>query len=533
MSNSETRVAPKFRQRSVVALWLVAAFVLAGCGQSAGTGAKSRLAAEAQAGVAADDPYAASVARDILAAKASAADAAVALALTMTVTQGAAASLGGGGICAVFDGPTGAAETLEFLPRRAAAGGPVAVPGLVRGLAALHARYGRLPWARLVEPAEDAARVGRPVSRTLARNIAAVVPTQAGAGLRRVFARLDGRPIAEGDGLAQVELSSSLGVIKARGGGDLYNGFLARQYVDAAGRAGGGITMTDMRDYVPVWREAAKVKLGTYTVATAPLPVNGGLIAAQMWAMLADGDRYAKATADEIPHLLAELSLRAYDDVGNVEGGSRQISSFRAHALMQNYDPDAHVGRVGAGGDAVTPAPYLGADGASSFVVADNDGSAVACILTMGRTFGIGWWDPVTGIIPAVAADAEAFAAYLGPMLVIQNAPDQIVFAAAATGRIGAPAAMVQTGIAVVAGKRSIVEALEAPRLLHAGRPDRVLVEPGHKGGAALARRGHALAEFGPIGFVNALSCPKGLGRASGGCFFASDYRGSGLQLAP
>ncbi|MSP52114.1 MAG: hypothetical protein EXQ91_06960 [Alphaproteobacteria bacterium] len=530
MNCIETRVATKFRQRAIVAA--VALFSLvAGCGP-VGTGAKSRLAGDGHAGVAADDPYATMVARDILTGKGTATDAAVAIGFVLAVTYPAAASLGGGGICAVFDGPTGNTETIDFLPRRPSGGGSVAVPGYVRGLSSLHARYGRMPWATLLDAAEEIARTGRPISRALARNLAAVVATDAGGGLRRSLAGLDGKPLAEGDGWSQVELASTIAVLKARGGGDLYNGFLARQYVDAAQRAGGALTASDMRDYVVVWREAARVKAGALTLATAQLPMNGGLIGAQMWAMLLEGDRYTKAPDEEIPHLLAETSLRAYDDLLAADAGTRQISTFRAHTLMQTYDSNAHGARHSAAGSTPVLAPYAGADGATSFVVADNDGSAVACALTLGRSFGIGWIDPVTGIIPAAAVDVEAPATYLAPILVIRGGPDQVIFAGAATGGVGAPAALVQTGIAVVAANRPLAEALQAPRLLHTGSPDRVLVERGFGAAATLARRGHAVGESGPLGYVNAFSCPQGLGRGQGACFYVSDFRGSGLQLA-
>src|SRR5690606_5528735 len=105
----------------------------------------------------------------------------------LSVTLPSTAGLGGGGVCLIHDPENGRTEALDFLPR-AAAGGPVAVPANLRGMAALHARYGRLRWARVLSPAENLARFGTRVSRALAREIAtAGDKLLADPGVRDVF----------------------------------------------------------------------------------------------------------------------------------------------------------------------------------------------------------------------------------------------------------------------------------------------------------------------------------------------------------
>ena len=122
-------------------------------------------------GIAADEPRATVVALQTLTGGGTAADGAVALTFALGVTYPAAAGLGGGGVCLVYDGAAGTLESLDFLPRAGAAGGPVAVPGTARGMAALHARYGRVAWEDLVVQAEGLARRGAPVSPALARHL--------------------------------------------------------------------------------------------------------------------------------------------------------------------------------------------------------------------------------------------------------------------------------------------------------------------------------------------------------------------------
>ncbi|HEX9702604.1 MAG TPA: gamma-glutamyltransferase, partial [Rhodospirillales bacterium] len=107
-------------------------------------------------GVVADEPRAALIGRDVLSSGGTAADAAVAVSLALSVTMPSSAGLGGGGICLVHDAKSKANETLDFLPgvsRAAGASSPAAViPGHVRGLAVLQAKYGRMQWAQMVAP---------------------------------------------------------------------------------------------------------------------------------------------------------------------------------------------------------------------------------------------------------------------------------------------------------------------------------------------------------------------------------------------
>src|SRR5262249_48757175 len=119
----------------------------------------------------ADEPRAAVIGRDVLGANGTAADAAVAMYFTLAVTLPSSAALGGGGICLAHDHEKKETLALDFLPR-AAPGGGVALPGNARGMAALHARYGRLKWSQLVSPAENLAAAGTPASRALAREVA-------------------------------------------------------------------------------------------------------------------------------------------------------------------------------------------------------------------------------------------------------------------------------------------------------------------------------------------------------------------------
>jgi len=152
------------------------------------------------------DREAAAVAREVLLTQGRAADAAVALAITLTVTQPSAAGLGGGGVCILRD----AAGDLTGISFPA--------PALVRGLTALHAKFGAHPWSSLVVSAETLARFGHPVSTALADNLtvhggALVADSVALAA----FMNAERRMIGAGEEWRQPRLSDTLARVRGRG----------------------------------------------------------------------------------------------------------------------------------------------------------------------------------------------------------------------------------------------------------------------------------------------------------------------------
>src|SRR3970282_955203 len=114
-------------------------------------------------GVATDEPRAALVGREILSAGGTAADAAGGVSVAVSGAVASLAGLRGGGVCAFHDVRSKRTEPLASqatTPGRMSptAVYPVAVPGFIRGIGALNAKYGRLQWAQLVTPAEQLAR---------------------------------------------------------------------------------------------------------------------------------------------------------------------------------------------------------------------------------------------------------------------------------------------------------------------------------------------------------------------------------------
>ena len=249
----KAKAAPPRGQTAAAVLALAA--VLAGCGGAppdAGGGGSAALG-----GAAADEPAAALIARDALADGGTAADAAAALYFGLAATWPIAAGLGGGGVCLAHDGQTGRTEALDFTSGR-----PPGAAGNVDGMAALHARYGRLRWERLVQPGERAARFGRPASRAFIRaSRPHAARLAADPHARRIFLRADGTALAEGDLVERPALAETLSRIRIRGAAALRRGPLARRLA-AAGAAS--------RGWRPRWVEPVALPLDGNTVWMAP-----------------------------------------------------------------------------------------------------------------------------------------------------------------------------------------------------------------------------------------------------------------------
>ena len=291
-------------------------------------------------GVVADEPRAALAGRDILSRGGTAADAAAAMYFTLSVTLPSRAGLGGGGMCVVFDVETGNTQVLDFTaptPRAISANvsRPSAVPGNPRGFFALQARHGLLLWREIVAPAEQLARFGYPTSRAFSRDLQSVGPALLGdAGARVMFAGKSGVRVAgEGETIEQLDLAATLGMLRARGVGPLYVGSYARTFVDAVRRAGGSLSVEDLRQFVPVWRDSVRVNIGNEVAHFAPPPAAASTVAAVMLAMLDDSGDYDTKDLGVRAHLVAETGMRAFADRETWLAASGQVNA-KARAFV-------------------------------------------------------------------------------------------------------------------------------------------------------------------------------------------------------
>ena len=375
-------------------------------------------------GVVADEPNAALVGRDILAAGGSAADAAASMGFTLSVSLPSRAGLGAGGACLAYTasrkGITGgvpeAVLFVSYAPTAAPGGMPAAdrpagMPMLARGMFLLQTRHGRLPFEMSIAPAERLARFGMPVSRAFARDLTLVAgPLLADTGARAVFAQ-DGALVREGQSVTQTDLAVTLSQIRAAGVGDFYQGALGRRIEQVSRSVGAPILQSDLRQALPGLAAPAVVSFQGDNAAFLPPPADGGLAAAVAFRSL------ARNPAD-------------------MDGANARGLGAAARWRAGGASAEAILAAADLPGGAMPPLPA-----STSFVAMDREGNAVACALSMNNLFGVGRMLPGLGFIPA-ASTAVVPAPLLAAGLVWNEGKQAFRAAAGGSGQSGAPMAV-------------------------------------------------------------------------------------------
>src|SRR6266540_6545349 len=246
-----------------------------------------------QVGVAAGHPATTAAGMEILTEGGSAADAAVAACLASCVAETVMTGLLGGGHAIHFDAASGRARNLDCFvavpglggePREPGlihlqvpfgaelvhyAVGPAScgVPGLPAGLVALSEEYGRLPWARLVEPALRLAANGVEFPPTHAACLAMLAPVMTMNEGARIYAP-GGDLLPAGARLEQPGLVRALELLAAEGPRSVYEGTIGEALLELMRERGGLVTEADLAAYGAVWAEPVEVPYAGTRVAT-------------------------------------------------------------------------------------------------------------------------------------------------------------------------------------------------------------------------------------------------------------------------
>jgi gamma-glutamyltranspeptidase/glutathione hydrolase len=362
------------------------------------------------------DRVASEVGAEILRRNGNAVDAAVAVHFALAVVNPEAGNIGGGGFLVVrmADGTTAALDFREAAPMKATrdmyldARGNVrdslslvghlasGVPGSVSGMWEAHRRFGKLPWAELVQPAINLAQgivVHERLAGSLRRNsdiINHFPETQ------RIFSP-GGKLLLVGDRLAQPELAETFRRIQQQGADGFYRGRTAELVEQEMQRGGGLITRDDMARYRAVWRDPLRFTYRGNTIVSMPPPSSGGATMAEMLKILEGYDlRAAGYLSPRYVHLFTEAARRAFADRNTyladpdfvAQPTARMISDAYAATRRATIRPDrATPSRDVAPG--LGPAPAEG-ENTTHYSIVDGLGNAVAVTTTLNSLYGSG-----------------------------------------------------------------------------------------------------------------------------------------------
>lgn len=403
--------------------------LVTGCAAAVPARSVAAPAQRAPGVVSAADPRAAAAGRTILAEGGSATDAAIAIAIALTVVEPQSSGIGGGGFLVhheaksgrltSFDGretaPMAATPSLFLgadgrplsIMEAVPGGKSVGVPGNIRMFALAHARHGKLPWAKLFEPAIALARDGFEVTPRLHDFL---ISRSAGAGMtafgKRLLFEADGRPKPVGARITNPELAATLGAIAKLGPDHFYVGPPAEAIVAAVTGAARNPSKMAKGDLAAYDAKARDVPCGSYRgyrVCGMGPPASG---AVAVFAILKQVEGYdLKAMGPGDPrswHLIAESMRLAYADrdawvadpdffPSPVKGLMDPAYLARRAALIR---PDARLARAEAGtppgARPVTPAAAPEPASTSHMVAVDSAGNVATLTSTIEGPFGSG-----------------------------------------------------------------------------------------------------------------------------------------------
>ena len=289
-------------------------------------------------------PLAADAGAALLRAGGSALDAAIGAQLVLGLVEPQSSGIGGGAFLMLWDGraiqawdgretaPAAATESLfigaDGKPLGFAAalvgGRAVGVPGVLRMLEAAHRAHGRLPWARLFEPAIALAERGFAISPRLHHQLANDSFLRSDRAARELFYAADGSALAAGSIVRNPEYAAVLREVASHGTDAFYRGPTARAIVAAVRqhpRNPGLLSEADLAGYAPVLRTAMCTDWQARRVCGMPPPSSGFIAVAQILGITALASERLDTPALEngLPsaaflHLYAEASRLAFAD---------------------------------------------------------------------------------------------------------------------------------------------------------------------------------------------------------------------------
>ncbi|KAA9002712.1 gamma-glutamyltransferase [Affinibrenneria salicis] len=364
-------------------------------------------------------PLAAQAGNRILLEGGNAVDAAIAAAATLTVVEPVSNGLGSDAFALVWaggqlhglnaSGPAPGAWDVNYFRRRygndaqGLAKRPergwdaVTVPGAVAGWEALHRRFGKLPFSRLMHSAIGIAERGVALAPMVARKWQAAVPILAQQpGFADAFMP-GGRAPQTGELFRFPAAAKTLRLLADQGARAFYEGEIAESIVNWSQQTGGSLTLQDLQAYQPEWVTPISQRYRGYEVHE--IPPNGQGIAALIALGILERFDLAGLALDgvDVQHLQIEAMKLAFADVYRYVADPASMEITPQQMLDNNYlqQRAAQIDLTRAS----LPAAGIPRSGGTVYLTtADENGMMVSFIQSNYMGFGSGVVVPEYGI---------------------------------------------------------------------------------------------------------------------------------------
>ncbi|MDE3156621.1 MAG: gamma-glutamyltransferase [Acidobacteriota bacterium] len=368
--------------------------------------------------VAASQTLAAQAGAQILAEGGSAADAAIAANITLGVVEPMMNGMGGDLFAIEWDAKSGHLsglnssgwapehETPDYLRAKGYKEMPgagidsVTVPGAVRGWEALHAKFGKLPWAALFQPAIYYATHGYPVTEWISAEWQSAQQKLERDPAAKAEFMPEGHTPRVGEVFRNPSYARALELVAAKGPAAFYDGDIARAILATEKRLGGVMSAEDLADFRPEWVQPISTAYHGWSVYELP-PNTQGFGALEMlnifahfplaqWGFADPRTFFVKTEAQK----LAYADLRAYD-------GDPRMAKIPVTGLISKAYGEARAAQIDMNRANCSTPPGDAARFNSDTVyltAVDADGNIVSLIQSLFSEFGSGVVVPEYGI---------------------------------------------------------------------------------------------------------------------------------------
>ncbi|MFM8823330.1 MAG: gamma-glutamyltransferase family protein, partial [Limnohabitans sp.] len=273
----------------------------------------------------------------------------------------------------------------------------VTVPGAVGAWAVLSERFGKLPFADLMEPAIEIAERGYLLPVVVQQNWEAATPLlQSLPGFAEGFLPW-GRAPNVGELFQFKAAARGLRAIAETKGRAFYEGEIAEALVKFSNQHGGAMTLQDLAQYRPEWVEPISQNYHGYTLNE--IPPNGQGIAALIALGILDNFDLPSLKVDSVEsqHLQIEAMKLAFADVYRYVADPRNMEVTPAQMLDPAYlKQRANLIDMKKAQDFKAGNPVKG--GTIYLTAADENGMMIRFIQSNYMGFGSGVVEPTYGI---------------------------------------------------------------------------------------------------------------------------------------
>jgi gamma-glutamyltranspeptidase/glutathione hydrolase len=459
---------------------------------------------------------------DIMKQGGNAFDAMVATELALAVAYPYAGNLGGGGFMVYRkkDGSVGSLDYREKAPINAYkdmfldengnvikglstdSALAVGIPGTVAGVLEVHAKMGSLPLAVILKPVIELAKNGVVVTQKQADRLKLYRPAFVTANGTNSFWD---KSFIKGDTIKYFALAKTLEKISLEGKKGFYEGETAQKLVNYLQQKNGIITLEDLKNYEPKWRNPLQFKYKDLNIISMAPPSSGGVTLAQIFKMI-EPYNVEKLEHNNLEYIqiITEAERRAYADRNFYLGDPDFVKipldvlldkKYLSHR-MSSFNPE-----IATKSNEIKEGNFNFAESTETthYSIVDQHGNAIAATTTINDAYGnkmyvedLGFFlnnemddfsakPGVPNMFGLIGNQANSIApqkrmlSSMTPTIVEKNG--KLLLVVGTPGGSTIITSVLQTILNVTAFNMSAQEAVNAPRFHHQWLPDEITFE--------------------------------------------------------